>query len=562
MTLPRIAALILLAQTLAAPRQSPQNTTVEGVVVSAGSGAPMAAMHVRLSVATGPPRLSAPMVGTTIDTDAQGRFAFSGLAPGFYILNVMAENYAIQASGQQRVLPGEGMLMNLMDGQLRRGLEIRLAPAGIVTGRVTNTDGRPLAQSAVELRQPVYDAFGRRGYDDPIAAMTNDRGEYRLTSIPPGHYYLVAETPWAPNTKPADAYGAMLYPGTIDPNAATPIDVVAGAPMVLKDLALERLRLYAIRGRVIDQTTGQPPPQAFVWITTMSDALIGPETIIESPSYNATDGTFLVRSVGPGVYRLGVTIPNLPINAIAARAPLAPEAREVSMTISNADVSGVTFTVMPAVTLPARLSVEGQALTSLAGWDAIRVRLRSSRNGVIYGLREPFPQFSPANPDGTVRIGNVMPGEFRLRVEGLPAGTYVKSARLGSVDVLDQPLQFFGSTPDTLEIALSPRAGRVDGVVLNDQGRPSAGAQAVLVPEQHRDRTDLFQAATTDQGGRFAFDGVSPGDYRVFAWEGLRPFSYFDPDVLRRAGQDRPTTLVHVTESSSRRVDVKVVVVK
>jgi hypothetical protein len=32
-----------------------------------------------------------------------------------------------------------------------------------------------------------------------------------------------------------------------------------------------------------------------------------------------------------------------------------------------------------------------------------------------------------------------------------------------------------------------------------------------------------------------AMRGVAPGDYKLFAWEGLGNYGYFDPDVLRRA---------------------------
>jgi hypothetical protein len=45
----------------------------------------------------------------------------------------------------------------------------------------------------------------------------------------------------------------------------------------------------------------------------------------------------------------------------------------------------------------------------------------------------------------------------------------------------------------------------------------------------------LYKTATTDQSGRFSMRGIAPGDYKLFAWEALENFGYFDPDVLRRS---------------------------
>ena len=106
---------------------------------------------------------------------------------------------------------------------------------------------------------------------------------------------------------------------------------------------------------------------------------------------------------------------------------------------------------------------------------------------------------------------------------------------------------------------LSSKGGRIDGNVVNEQGRPSAGIQAVLVPEQQRNRTDLFKSVVTDPNGRFEITGISPGDYKVFAWASLPSFSYFDPDVLERAAKVRPQAPLHIAESSAQRIEVKLI---
>ena len=154
----------------------------------------------------------------------------------------------------------------------------------------------------------------------------------------------------------------------------------------------------------------------------------------------------------------------------------------------------------------------------------------------------------------TFTIGNVMPGEFRLRVTGLPPDAYVKNAKLGSIDILNQPLAFKGSAEATLEIDLGAKGGRIDGTISSDGRQPFQNTQVVLVPDQHRDRVELFKAVTADSTGRFSIRGIAPGDYKVFAWTGLAPFGYFDPDVLKSA--ENSAVRVRVSDGDTMKVSV------
>jgi hypothetical protein len=50
---------------------------------------------------------------------------------------------------------------------------------------------------------------------------------------------------------------------------------------------------------------------------------------------------------------------------------------------------------------------------------------------------------------------------------------------------------------------------------------------------------------------------LTPGDYKLFSWESLENFGYFDPDVMRRAETlGKP---VHVGESSKLAVEGKII---
>ena len=51
--------------------------------------------------------------------------------------------------------------------------------------------------------------------------------------------------------------------------------------------------------------------------------------------------------------------------------------------------------------------------------------------------------------------------------------------------------------------------------------------------------------------------GVTPGDYKLFAWEALENFGYFDPDQMRRS--ESAGKAVRVAESSKLVVEGKII---
>ncbi len=61
----------------------------------------------------------------------------------------------------------------------------------------------------------------------------------------------------------------------------------------------------------------------------------------------------------------------------------------------------------------------------------------------------------------------------------------------------------------------------------------------------------------SDSNGRFLFRNVPPGDYRIFGWEALESYAYFDSDLLRRfESQGSP---VRIAESAANSITVRVI---
>src|SRR5437867_140278 len=108
--------------------------------------------------------------------------------------------------------------------------------------------------------------------------------------------------------------------------------------------------------------------------------------------------------------------------------------------------------------------------------------------------------------------------------------------------------------------ALKPSSFRIasgTAPILNEKQEPMRGIEAVLIPDRQRDRTDLYKTATSDQMGQFAIRGIPPGAYKIFAWDAIEEFGYYDPDLVRLSEQKGAP--VRILESSQESLEVKII---
>ena len=132
-------------------------------------------------------------------------------------------------------------------------------------------------------------------------------------------------------------------------------------------------------------------------------------------------------------------------------------------------------------------------------------------------------------------------GEFRVGSSWLPAACYIKQASNEGTDLLKNAKPLL---PGALDVVISCNAGQLEGTVRNADRQPAPGARAVLVPNLERKRSELFKEATADKNGQYRISGIAPGNYKLYAWENLEPYSYFDPEVLKKfESRGQPVTI-------------------
>jgi hypothetical protein len=209
-------------------------------------------------------------------------------------------------------------------------------------------------------------------------------------------------------------------------------------------------------------------------------------------------------------------------------------------------VNDLVVSVSPGVSVNGRLSIEGQALAAAD----------SSRVGVFITSVDKLVSASALAPQGVFRLTDVAPGQYRagVGVGPLPVGYYVKSATFGGTDALRNGFQILDDEVNGLNVVISSNVAVVDGTARNERQEAIVGSTVVLVPERDRERAELFQQVISGQDGRFTFRSVPPGNYKIFAWEALEPYAYFDPEVLRQVEQKGRA--LQLAESGKQSVDV------
>jgi hypothetical protein len=472
-----------------------------------------------------------------VTTERDGRFVVPNLEEGGYRVTISMNGYVRQEYGQ-RVFPGQGIPLTLGRGEVLKDLVVNLTQTGAVNGRIIDNNGQPAANVPVQLIRTSYNATAQRIFTTAGRATTNDRGEYRIFWIAPGRYYVAAGT--APGDGSAstqlDNYVFTFYPGTQDVSRASMLDVKAGSESVL-DLVVPKQQHYRIRGRIIDALS-QSPTLLGISLSVSTQGG-GSASFTFSQAYNPATGLFEIRDLMPATYILQVNT-----GTATARVPV---------TVTNADIENLTIVLSTGTPVTGQARIENAATPTIPPATRVQLRPVVAEIANFVGFA---PNATPNAADGTFRLDGVLRGEYRVIVTP-PNDHYVKAALLDRTDALNRTIEIGNAdnTARVLDVVLSPNVAQIDGVVTDDRLQPLPGVQVVLVPDRNRERVELFKAVTSDQSGKFILRSIAPGDYRLFAWEGLENFAYFDPDLLKRS--EPLGKALHLDESAKVNVDIK-----
>jgi hypothetical protein len=79
----------------------------------------------------------------------------------------------------------------------------------------------------------------------------------------------------------------------------------------------------------------------------------------------------------------------------------------------------------------------------------------------------------------------------------------------------------------------------------------------VLIPTDARNRTSRYKAVVTGSDGKFRFQEIPPGDYKVFAWDDIETGAWENAEFMRP--YEARGRAVRVSEKSKDEVPVDVI---
>ena len=535
----------------AQPRTPPRDASgdkkgtgiVRGKILNA-EGRPLRRVQLRLSGESIPE-------GRTASTNGLGRFEIKELPAGRYTLNASRAGYLGMSYGQSR--PGEpGRPIELADGQALENADFVLPHTALISGHVFDEAGEPLAGANVLTLQMRFFNGKRRLTPVRGNAITDDTGQYRLSGLEPGEYYVQASSreTWEgdPPEKQMLGFLPTFFPTGPTVAEAQRVRVRAGQEVSTIDIALVPGKVAKISGTVVN---AQGMPLAGENVSLSSEirgegfmGMFGGQSTKVNP-----DGTFQFRNIAPGEYHLNIRT--------AGTAERPSEAANVIVSALGADVEGVSIVTNAAGAVVGRVVVAGDAplpspLTKLIV-RALPVDRDTSIN--IGGM----PDNGRVREDGSFELKSVV-GQARLTVGPLADGWAIRQIDASGRDFTLQPFDTQGQTLDGFTITLTNRFPAVSGTLRDEKGNSVLAGTAILFPDEPSlwvEDLRSIRTARVDQSGIFTIKAVRPGDYLAVAVPTVTNNQWNDPEYLESLREH--ARRISLKEGDIKQIDLVVV---
>jgi hypothetical protein len=527
------------APTAAALGPSPALGAIAGRVTAAASGQPLP----RARIVVTSPALSGARVTLT---GPDGRYRVEELPAGRYTVAVVKSGFVPAIVGDET----DQGAFELAPGERRDGVDVALARAGAISGRVLDEDGTPFEGATVEVwrtrlsgGQRILVAVGR--------ATTDDRGEFRVGGLPAGFFLVSASDPaWTGVGSAAGplTYAPTFYPGVVSPQEAARLAVEPGGETSGVVFTLRIVRPVRVSGRLV--APGERPllSGAITLSAEGTGRLAGPAPVVASDVVLRPDGQFTFRNVTPGRY------------VIRARGETerggTPLFGTFLLTVEGQDLDHVTIPLSPGATAEGRVEFAADRGTPPSATTAVRVRAVAA-DGVAFAdaLSDPLGR------DGRFVVRGLMPGRYVFRVDGLSEPWWLAEVWLHGRQVVDLPVPVEpGDRLDGLRILVKDAGAVLAGSVRTAAGRPVRGGSVVVFAADRglwTPYTRHLRVARIQPDGRYRLAALPPGTYWVSATEAVVSADDLDGSALEQLAVT--ATRVELREGEEQSLDLVVV---
>jgi hypothetical protein len=331
-----------------------------------------------------------------------------------------------------------------------------------------------------------------------------------------------------------DASIPFYFPNTVDPARAEALVLHAAEKRGSVDFTIAAPTAWRVRGVVLNlpapaANAGEPfAPAPRIRIVPAVASVASESAPVGLASFDRKTGAFEIPGVLPGTYDVFASFGNVH--------------GRVSVQVAAADVENVRVTLVPDFDVNAQVNAEGFAANDIA-----RMQIRLNPDYVGPARRLPTGLFQWRGVSAETH--------HTVAVDQLPEGAYVKSVRMGTLDILASGFRI-GLAPEApIEITLGT-GGSISGTM--EKLEPGATAFVVIVPDSpYRGRADLYRNTRTDSSGRYRISGIAPGNYHIFAWESVEEGAWRYADFIRR--YEERGKAIHIDEGAIQTLQLQVI---
>ncbi len=406
----------------------------------------------------------------TVRTDSKGRYRIVNLRPQRLVVSASRPGYYTQLVGGRT---GSEVPLDCSGGCSYAGIDFELIPGAVVSGVVLDRFGHPVERVSVSVAV--------RGRGGSKTTITDDRGRFRVAGLRPGDYVVRARFGRGSSGLTADPVQLELSAG--EEHTGIRLSLAGlGAGSQTEDTARGSHSGFQVAGMVSGIGAGSEK-RVRLRLNGISE---------QGQSYSArTDvsGRFTVEGVAVGRY------------AVTARSGRSRHSLgEVEV---QGDIVGLVLVPAPTGSVAGKVQISADSPPA-----QVRLTFSSNQGSERRRVLVRAPRFEFQLPD-------LEPGSYRIVTTS--RDVYVKGISQGD-EIISADDVTISAGANRLEIVVAAEHGRVYGTIHEPgSGQPLPLARVAL------DGPKGMRPLQADQNGRFSFDRVVPGEYRICAWTDIDP---------------------------------------
>lgn len=453
-------------------------------------------------------------------TDEEGRYKLTNAPAGRYYLTAVSPGYVFAGAGANVWQPGK--VINVAAGDELKDLDFTLVRGGVVTGRVTDSDGRPVIEELVTLVPADARERKEKQYASPASAATDDRGVYRAWGVTPGRYLVYAGRAKEDNFRRAGYYDVgVFYPQTFFPSVtdeaqARVVEVTAGGEEDEVDITLSLSKLsktFSARGRVVDED-GRAVAGVSVAVGSMTAGGRRFDGNISGVEKTDERGEFTLRGLLPGDWGVWASAGNIYGGDYGGGGADSTYSDPAVFEVTDSDVSGLEIKMRRGAEVSGVLTLEGTSD------PAVIARFKELRFGAWVNTGDAsagVPNYVSikTGADGSFRMTGLRPGRLMLDLEWpKPKGFSLLYVKRDGVEQREGMEIRAGERVRNVQVAYAYGNAVIRGEVQFRGGARPAGVIYVI----HAIRPGgaiAGEPAVLDSLGRFTLENLSAGEYEL-----------------------------------------------